>query len=349
MPRYNLLDPKSIDLAIKNSVPCLNGRSVSSVETSMQQFHNLGTNSQFFNFDKKGECEVSGKDWSEVIAVESMIKVGELLNQLSSFSNFNSFATAFNNPQQFSATMFEVDCCSFFIRDYKFTSFEFDPEHLVKGHTKRPEFKAVFDGNIEVFGECKSLASLNGLRSSRVMKIKSPIFQKILPIVPDNRRIEVSFKMLPQNWNRNYADQIFGAAGQLIKMDYMTKHLELVLDQKHTTWIKLCDRSHQKYLTNIVNVADVPPDQSPKIILGELANIKGDIKELIKDARSQLSDDSFSVIFIYSLHKVFAKQAIAEFFQDNKLKKLTGIFSWTDILEFHKNPYAELDLDTLKR
>lgn len=349
MPQYNLLDPKSIDLAIKNSASCLNGYSAASIEIAMKQFHVLGTNSQFFNFDEKGECEISGNDWSEVIAVESMIKVGELLNQLSVFSNFNSFAPAFNNPQQFSATMFEVNCCNFFIRDYKFANFEFDPDHLVNGHTKRPEFKAVFDGNIELFGECKSLASLNGLRSSRVMKMKIPIFEKILPIVPDNRRIEISFKMLPQNWNRNYADQIFGAASQLIKMDYMDKHLELVMDQKHITWIKLCDRSHPRYLTNIVNVGDVPPDQSPKIILGELANIKGDIKGLIKDARSQLSDDSFSIIFIYSLHKTFASQAINEFFHDNKPKKLTGIFSWTDILEFHKNPYASLDLDTLKR
>lgn len=346
---YNLLDSSSVEQAIKNSVPCMEGHTVASVKTAMEQFQVLQTNPQFFNFDNEGVCIVSGKDWGEANPVDNILSVGNKLNVLSRYKNFNSFAPAFNNPQQFSATIFEVDCCHYFSQNYKILDFEFDVEHDVNGNIKKPEFKAIFENNVEVFGECKSLASLNGVRQSRVMKMKESIFEKILPLVPDNRRIEISFKTLPQNWNRNYADQMSGAVGEIIKRDYMEKHFEITMDQKHTTWIKLCDRSEKQFLTNIVNVGDVPPNQSPKIILGELANIKGDIKDLIKDARTQLSDDSFSVIFVYSLHKTYAAQAIAEYFTNNQLKKLLGIFSWTDILEFHRNPHAELDLNTLKK
>lgn len=345
---YNLLDTLSVEQAIKNSVPCMKGHSVASVKASMEQFQALKTNPQFFNFDAEGLCTISGKDWGEVNPVENILSVGNKLKVLSRYKNFNCFAASFNNPQQFSATVFEVDCCHYFSQNHKILDFIFDVEHTVNGNIKRPEFRATFDGGIEIFGECKSLVSLNGLRQTRVMKLKESIFEKILSVVPDNRRIEISFKTLPQNWNRNYADQMSGAVGEIIKKDYMEKHFEITMDQKHTTWIKLCERSEKQFFTNIVNVGDVPPNQSPKFILGELANIKGDIKDLIKDARTQLSDNSLSVIFLYSLHKTYAAQAIAEYFQNNHLNKLLGVFSWTDILEFHRNPSCGTNLEDLK-
>ena len=345
---YNLLDSSSVEQAIKNSVPCMKGQTTASVKTAMEQFHTLQTNPQFLNFDNEGKCAVSGIDWAETNPVEKILSVGNKLNVLSRYKNFKSFTQAFNNPQQFSATIFEVDCCHYFSQSYKILDFEFEVEHKVNGNIKKPEFKAVFDDNIEVFGECKSLASLNRVRSSRVMKMKESIFEKILPIIPDNRRIEISFKTLPQHWNKNYADQMSGLVGEIIKRDYMEKHFEITIAQKHTTCIKLCYRSEKQFLTNIINVGDAPPDQYPKIILGELANIKCDIKDLIKDASSQLSDDSFSVIFVYSLHKTYAAQAIAEYFKNNQLTKLLGVFSWTDILEFHRNPSCETNLEDLK-
>ena len=326
----------------------MTGHSVASVKAAMEQFRALQTNPQFFNFDTEGVCTVSGKGWAEANPVSNIISVGNKLNTLSKYKNFSSFASGFNNPQQFSATIFEVDCCHYFSQNFKILDFEFDVEHDVSGNIKKPEFKAVFDGNIEVFGECKSLASLNGVRSSRVMKMKESIFEKILPIVPNNRRIEISFKTLPQHWNRNYSDQMFAFAEDIIKRDYKEKHFEITIDQKHTTWLKLCDRSEKQFLTNIVNVGDVPPNQSPKLILGELANIKGDIKDLIKDARTQLSDDSLSVIFIYSLHKTYAAQAITEYFTNNQLKNLLGICSWANTLEFHRNPSCGTNLENLK-
>lgn len=345
MGSFNLLDSKSLEAAIQNGVPCLEGQSVESVMNAMEQFRVFKTNLAFFNFSTEGLCGVSGAGWAETIAVKNILRVGSILNQLCKFKNFNSFATGFNNPEQFRATMFEVNCCDAFNNEFKVVRLEFEPDHSVKGSIKKPEFKAIFDDGLEIFVECKTLGSLNGLRNSRVMKIKDAIFETILPLVPNNRRVEISFKVLPQHWNRNYVEQLSGAVGQLIKDDFQKQHIELVIDQSHTTWIKLCDRSEPQFLNNIVNVGEVPKEKSPQLILGELANIKKDIKDLIKDARTQLSEESYSVIFIYSLHEGFATQAISEFFEDNKPKKLLGIFSWTSSLRFHRNTFSEMNLN----
>lgn len=346
---FNLLNNCSLEEALKNTVPCLRGYTVDSINKAMDQFRVLKTNPNFFNFKSDGLCTISGNGWSEAIKVENMLRTGEMLSRLSRYENFNSFAPSFNNPEQFTATMFEINCCDTFVREFSVQNLEFEPEHDVNGTIKRPEFKAIMEDGQVIFGECKSLASLNGLRSSRAMKIKELIFDKILPLVPDKRRLEISFKVLPRHWNRNYTNQLFGAIDQLVKNDFKKQHLELIIDQSHKTWIKLCDQHESQFFNNIINVSDKIMSKFPKLILGECSNIKKDIKSLIKDAMTQLSADSYSTIFLYSLNESFATEAISEFIRDNEPANLLGIFSWTKSLKFHRNLLCKIDLNDYSR
>jgi hypothetical protein len=93
---YNLLDPASVEQAIKNSVPCMAGHSVASIKAAMEQFRALKTNPQFFNFDTEGVCTVSGKDWGEANPVDNILNVGfRLILNRSNQVVFRPFISSF--------------------------------------------------------------------------------------------------------------------------------------------------------------------------------------------------------------------------------------------------------------
>ncbi len=340
------MDEETILALFPNGVPEINLQDSRMVVQSLNIFNELGVEKKNFALDEKGYISVNGKDFSEKIPSKNMVFTAYKLNALKEFRGFESLANGFSNPTQFSATRFEVDC-AFFMHQFRETdSIEFSPEMDIGGSKKYPEFVCSL-GQTDIFCECKSLESLNRIKTSKVVRLMDEIKEDLRRVTLDENRIEIGFKSLPPHWNRNFGEQLAASIQVLIDKDVKDKHIELTIDGKHRTWIKLCNVGDNPYLKCTLNLANKPRGEAPTLVLGEIPNLKKDIKSLIRDALSQLPFDSLSVVFIYSLNETMSAEAISEFFNDNEHKNLIGVMSWTSKQIFHQNPNCKAKFQNL--
>ena len=305
--------------------------------SKLKIFTDLGVNRDFFNINDNGSITIHSSDSAENFSIETIFRVASQLINLKSFDNFASFSEGFNNPSQFSATIFEVDCANFALNNLKIKDICFEPEVSVNGGIKRPDFAVIFFDNSSIICECKSLYSINRAKRSKALKLMQTLENKLQEILNSNFRVEISFKWLPTHWNRNYTDQLFGAVSTLIKKEFTAQHINLNIDNKHTTWIKLNRINEPIFFKNTLNVGNKPKGNNPTLVVGEVPNITKDIKDTIRDARTQIPEESNSVIFLYSLNEHYAERAIKEFYKDNSPNNLLSIVSWTNNLKIHRN------------
>tara|TARA_Y100001935_G_C17310260_1_gene515407 strand:+ start:2562 stop:3617 length:1056 start_codon:yes stop_codon:yes gene_type:complete len=333
----NLLDRDTVQFLFPNGYKDLGYNSPEEVVGGLNIFNDLGVDRCMFETNQEGFIIVSGKDFSEQIPSKNIVHTAFKLNSMSSFEGFSSFKDGFNNPSQFSATRFEVEC-SYFMNNFpEVTALSFAPDVQVDGSIKKPEFLCT-GNNLKIYCECKSLESINRIKQSKVVRLMDAIAKSLDSVTKDENRIEIGFKSLPPHWNRNFGEQLAAGIQVLIDKNVKSKHIEMTIDGKYKTWIKLSNVSDPQYLKCTLNLGNKPRGEDPTLVIGEIPNLKKDIKSLIRDALSQLPPDSLSIIFIYALNETMSAEAIAEFFRDNDYKMLIGIMSWTSKQIFHQNP-----------
>ncbi|MGK5095321.1 hypothetical protein WDW89_25325 [Deltaproteobacteria bacterium TL4] len=326
----NLLDKETIAQVLPE-------KNHDEIYSQLNIFSELGVNRDIFKINDNGFIEIQLSDSVENFPIENFVKTAIQLNNLKSFENFSSFSVGFNNPSQISATIFEVNCANFVFDRIKYKDIRFAPEFSVKGHIKKPDFIVTLSDDSILICECKSMDSINRAKRSKALKLIKLLDDKLKGILDSSFRIEVSFKNLPRHWNRNFVDQLFGAIGTLLKEQYTEKHIELNCENRQKTWIKLSRIEEPIFFNNILNVANKPKNDNPTLVVGEIPNLKKDIKDIIKDARTQIPEEYNSVIFLYSLNEHYAKQAIAEFIKDNNPGNLLGVISWNESVNIHRN------------
>jgi hypothetical protein len=192
--------------------------------------------------------------------------------------------------------------------------------------------------------ECKSLKSINRVLKSKALKLIQLLDKKLQDSLDRNYRIEVSFKNLPTHWNRNFAEQLSGGIRTLLKLKYVERGIELSIENKHKTWIKLSKISDPMFFRSTINVANKLKNNNPTLVLSEVPNLKKNIKDTIKDARTQIPKESNSLIFLNSLNEHYAKQAIEEFFKDNNPTNLLAVLSGNKNVNIHRNLNCKVNI-----
>lgn len=318
-------------------------QSVDELYALLQIYRELKIPNSFFNITQGEFIEIRGVEYSEHIPIKNIVSIAKKLDKLKKCNGFSTLGDGMRNPSQFSATVFEVSCAYYMFTRPEVTGLVFAPEVIVNNFKKYPEFKCI-GSDFEIYCECKSMDSINRAKSSRALRLMRQIEKDLKGVLSEKFRVEIAFKSLPSNWNRNYGDQLKGAIMTLVESNFTKRTIELVMNKKHQTWIKLNKISDPPFLKSTLNVANRIPSKRPTLVIGEHSNIKSDIKSQIKDALTQLPTDINSLIFIYSLNEHFAGQAISEFFNDNNNDALCAVGSWTKSLTFHINPKCKFAL-----
>lgn len=339
----NLLTKEALTKRMATVANPLGIQSLDELHDLLQIYRELKVPESFFDIAQDDSIEIKGTEYSEHIPIMNIISVAQKLNKLKGCKGFSSLGDGMRNPSQFSATVFEITCAYYMCTRPEVTELIFAPEVIVNNSKKYPEFKCNGAG-FELYCECKSMDSINRAKSSRALRLIKQIEKNLKGVLSEKFRVEIAFKSLPSNWNRNYGDQLKGAIMALIKSGFTKNVIELNMDKKHQTWIKLNKISDPPFLKSTLNVANRIPTKSPTLVIGEHSNIKSDIKAQIRDALTQLPADMNSIVFVYSLNEYFAGQAISEFFTDNNIEALSAVGSWTKNLTFHLNPQCKFIL-----
>lgn len=314
--------------------------------STLNIFHELSVNTSFFNIITPGHISIQGASFSDNIPIENIIKVATKLNTLKSYKNFDSFSEGFKNPTQFSDTIFEVDCAHFSLKSFKTKNIEFEPEVIKNGKVKRPDFLLILFDSTEIICECKSLSSLNRAKGSKALKLMEQLEPELHETLDFKYRVEISFKSLPGHWNRNYSNQLHGAVKTLIKYRTIDETISLnFIDANHSTLIRLSKIDEPLFFKELINVGNQPKTNKPTLVISEQNNIKKDIKNSIRDARTQIPETENSIIFLYSLNEFNSEQGINEFYRDNQPENLLATVSWTTKAKVHKNPHCKVNID----
>jgi len=308
-------------------------------------FSYLNVNRRFFNVNDQGLVTIKSSDGEQNIPAENILTTAKQLNKLKCFENFGSFSKGFNNASQFSSTIFEVCCAYFALTHIAMKDMIFAPEVIVNGHIKRPDFAVTLTDDLSLICECKALDSINRAKKSRALRIMGILDSKLGQVLRSDFRVEIAFKGLPTHWNRNYADQLYGVISELIKRNFTANHIILNIGNRHKTWIKLSKADDPLFFQRTLNVGNKPKGDYPTLVIGELPNIKKDIKDAIRDAMTQIPKESSSLIFIYSLNEMYAAQAIREYYNANSPDKLLGVVSWTKDVHIHRNTRSKVNIN----
>lgn len=345
---FNLLDEKSFlsSIAIDDVKTQLDGGEPEQVFKSLEIFKQINVKQELFNYNSKGFVNIPLEFGALNIPIKNFIGISNKLLRLSGYKNFESFGKGYNNPTQVEATNFEVDCCDFIANHFDIENMEFEPEVLKDGSAKYPEAKITLKDELTFFIECKSLSNEGRVKQSKVLKLLKQIQPDIKEHLDPKYRLEISFISLPFHWNRNYSEQLIACFGKLKEKEFVDKHLVLKIDDKYTTWVKLCKITEKQYFKNTLNIGNSPEDGKHTLILGEVPNLIKAIKRNIRDALSQIPDTEYSLIFLYPLNKTYALQAFNEFFKDNENNKLIGAVSWTNKVQLIENPKCDVKLSS---
>lgn len=327
------------------------GKNPMEVFKEFEIFKELGVDDKYFVYEKQGVISLSVGSNGEraCFPLKNIIDFAKNLEGLKSSKNFNSLSEGIRNPQQFYSTIFEVYCATFLLRWLSPIDLEFNPEVNLTLGKKYPDFVLKLKNHIPIYCECKSLFHINRVKRSRINKIREKVIPKLREIANDKYRMEICFKILPPHWNRNFSDQLFGAFKALIEKQEFETIIQLKIDNKYETQLKLSRRSDPRVFNGIYNLGDAPESGDHNIIISEQPNLLKDIKEIIKDALTQLPNEEYSLILIEPFDKKAGIQAALEIFQNNQCEKLTGIIIITDSIEFVGNPKCDLDLNNFKR
>ena len=99
-------------------------------------------------------------------------------------------------------------------------------------------------------------------------------------MIPDEFRVEVAFKSLPQHWNRNYSEQLASVIKTLVEQRCM-KQVGLTINGRHKTYVKLSLLTDKPYFNCLLNLGNKPPQENPTFILGEFTDLTSGIKASI--------------------------------------------------------------------
>lgn len=295
----------------------------------------------------KDEIRIKGGDFAEVFPGQSILVLRANCDRLRSFPGFDRLIEGFQNPTQFSATVFEINCAIFCLDKYAATDLIFGIDVTVNGGKKRPDFEAVIGQQLKFLVECKSLQSINRVRSSRAYRIAKILIRDAAYTLPDQWRLEFSFSSLPHHWNRNLSDQIKGAVGVLLGSAYTAKSISLAFETGIDVSIKLCKRTDPFFFSGPVRAADTGPREQPKILVTEGYDFSRSIMGVFRDAITQLPSERPHMIFIYSISQVACEAAATRFFENQQRRNLLAIHSWTNNIARIWNPHCALSQDCL--
>jgi len=288
----------------------------------------------------EGELIILGNGFSEHFPLKNIRSVLAKCRRLEAFDGFEKLIEGFANPQQFGSTVFEIDSAIFCLANYPVSELEFSPSVLVGRKKKYPEFSMKLEDHADILVECKSMASLNRAKSSRVARLIKLVKPRALGIIPENRRLEVGFRGLPSHWNRNLVDQIFGAAGELVRRDFIQKGVTIRYKTGPAISLKLCRISDPLHFKGRLRAGDVGPNGNPKLLVSELSSLKQGNRALINDAFSQLPADKSHMIFVYSIDHDSCLAATKDIFATQGRDHLLAVHSWAKDVRIFWNPTA---------
>lgn len=292
------------------------------------------------------EVRIKGEDFADVFPHENIRSIHEKCSRLRNFEGYADLIAGFRNPSQFSSTVFEVESAIFCLDRYPTNNIRFGIEETVDGKVKHPDFELTTADNLTVIVECKSLVSLNRVRTSRAARILKLVEKEIGEPLPDQWRLEVSFDSLPHHWNRNLGDQLRGGAGELLRQEYTEKGITLRFETGKKVSLKLCKRDDPFFFKGQISAGDEGPKNRPRIVVCEQIDLEKSILNNIKAAATQLPRDKFHMMFLYPVHHRQCESAVKRFLSNQRREKLLAIHSWTKNVTRYWNDAASLPPST---
>lgn len=303
----------------------------------LRVFLDLGLEPGYLRVDPHGVGVRNGNGVGGGVRPESLVRAAMQLNELRDRKGFSEFAVGLKNPPQFLSTLFEVDCISYTASLPTVGDVEISPEVEIAGKVKRPDFRVVGPG-LELFCECKSLASSQRGENSKAIRLSRLIEGELEELVPDGLKVEVAIRKLPRDWNKWLKNKILGVTMAAVQKNEVSRHFHVTYE-KSEFWLKLSNLSDPPYFKNCLCVGKKPNGQS-KVVLCERQDLTKATRATIKDALTQLPKEADALVHIYGWTGRELEDAALALFADNNYPHLIGIVAWSDRARFVTNPRA---------
>jgi hypothetical protein len=345
----NLLNEMDVEDCYKTTRFFPKEESLSQIINTLKIFSDLKVSPDLLSFDELGFIILKENGLLCKVPIIDILNFAKKLIALKECKGFGEkeFLNGLNNPTQFRATMFEIDCAHFVFTNFNRAELELSPRVRINEKNKQPDFRFLTKNGLELFCECKSIASDNRINRSQIKKLIDHLDPHLKDVLDDTFRVEIALKVLPPYWDRNFSEQLSAIIQQLIKSKFIKIYINLTRDKQEVAYIKLCYREEKPYFNCLLNIGNKPPLEKPTLIVGEYLALHYPIDNTIKDALTQLSPNKKSAIFIFSLSENHAREAIQSFFKNNDVPNLCGIFSWTTNLNYYQNPKSTCNIHDL--
>lgn len=258
------------------------------------------------------------------------------LGMLKACPGFSSLAEGLRNPQQYLATMFEVDCAFLLHATPDVQGLEFSPEYLVGGTLKRPDFRFRWREHTFVC-ECKSMISLNGLWRSRALKLSGKLGPLVESAIPAERRVEIAFSSLPNSWNGTLPGRVAEVLRKMLRLDELDV-TETIDDGPDSVMLRLLRASDPAWFGPGQRVARAAPGTPSRMDTIALDSLYRDTRDVVADALTQLPRDSICLVFVACFMGRGVVDAIAKSFESDNAAHVGAVVTWTDRVAFHPNP-----------
>lgn len=340
--KYRILDKIEFEklTALPHFKSVLERETADTAFDALSIFNALEVNHDLFSADEYGVTTIDLKECEVHVSLKRLIELSKKLTDLKNCENFSSFSRAFKNPEQFTATAFEIDCAYFALTEMKIKSLIFEP---TTESTKKPDFKITMFDDQDLYCECKSIENHRRGEKSRVVRL----FRKLMPYIANHLssdlRIEIYLRALPENWENKFIDLIVESTRRL-KLSYPSHKYAEINFQNTITIIKICKHTEERDFINYMSVADGRLEENPRLVISEMPNLKKDIKNTIRYAASQLPNDRLGLIFCQCIHDDYGAQAAMEYMEYNTNQNLLGIMMLAKKTQFIVNRRCSIDV-----
>lgn len=332
----NLLNKETILKIFPNGEPSLNLVSTEQIANLLLIFTTLSVNPDYFNILENHYVEIRGGNVGSRIHVSEILRLAFKLNDLKNKIGFTSLAVGFNNPTQFSSTSFEVDCMYMISKAKNVSDLEIIPP---TPKLASPDFKILTSDKIEIYCECKSLASASAIETATINRLSQILSSKLINLSQNKYRIEIQYKNLPNHWNRNLDEQVEATINQLIEKSKFGFPVSLVFKGYLKLNICVSDKFSPRVFSGIMNIAD--SKENPNFVISHQIDLRDRLKRNLKAAQLQFPDNFYKIIFIESVNENYAKKSIQQFFSSARDPLLLGVLSANPDFNVHQNPFAK--------
>ncbi len=289
-----------------------------------------------FTVNSKGVFFQQQKECSYFVSFPDFLQYGLGLLEVENDANLSSLIEQFQNPQQFSSTVFEIKCAIFCKKIFNIKNLCFSPAVQVKNKIKKPDFNFIHPDQGGIYCECKSPISFNRTNNLRANKFTKHTIALLKNIgVPVGKRIEIFFEKLPRNHNGKLIKHLIASIEQVINMKVFNQQVDLCdSDTKDKISLIYIDQSkpiHFSDSTAMVGVlfdndtVQLKTPEMQKILIIEKENkIVSAYKLLLEDALKQLPDNKKSIVFIEAIGRTnnYYSQKMNEIVAISKYNKL---------------------------